>query len=235
MNAGSVITIIILGVILVIVVSLTIYMTIQNKKKQMVNQVMPFTARLDPSGNLTPSLTTASGASQISCPVGTKINILGSILEVYDPYSECLATGAVPEFQTMCSNYNTQPNPDPTSTTGQLCANTDPSHGYRNTTCWADGSGNYGDGNCKIRNASIYLAGACDGKTGACNVTVDNSTVGPWPCQILPAPVGSGSDYLDLPIANGNSGLPTAPSPVQSTMAQGYYLHGLAVCIPNDE
>lgn len=97
--------------------------------------------------------------------------------------------------------------------------------------------------NCRPRDASAYLAAHCDGKQrclGNSGDTWDPSTqggvFGPLPCQV-PAKSGN-STYAQLPVINGwSGGIPTGGSgdtePV--TFSQGYYVHGIYTCVPNDE
>ena len=206
------------------------------------------------------TLTRKDGTNQITCPVGKNIRILGSYFDVYDPYLECVADvkdGASKQFQKTCQsiydnnkgtawfncglfnplygcNCSGSPVPSCDIATGAPgaaceCAHTDPANGWRNCAC-SNYEGNRHNFNCKSRDNSAYVAEACDGKN-TCALPVDTSAgdasitsvLGPYPCSLSP----SDSNYSLLPMVRGNQGINNTDN---STMSQGYYVHGLFTC-----
>jgi hypothetical protein len=111
-------------------------------------------------------------------------------------------------------------------------------------------SSSVGDvGKCRPRDASAYLSRHCNGKTECLGSVKDmwkpnmdyDSTgnpnpFGPLPCSI-PARSGD-SSYAQLPVITGWGG--GAPANSQqgysdpATFNQGYYVHGIYTCIPDD-
>jgi len=96
---------------------------------------------------------------------------------------------------------------------------------------------------CRPRDATAYLAAHCDGKQTCLGDPSDVWTpktpggpFGPLPCQI-PAS-SNNSDYAQLPAINGwGGGTPTggAGDAEPVTFSQGYYVHGIYTCVPDDE
>ena len=121
-----------------------------------------------------------------------------------------------------------------------LCMNID--NGL-NKTC----SPTFGDTyKCRPRDATAYLAEYCDGKssclTGSKSSTgadiwnpANPNIFGPLPCQIIAST--KEPMYATLPIFPGwGGGAPTTGgTPNDITYSQGYYVHGVYSCIPNDE
>jgi len=96
---------------------------------------------------------------------------------------------------------------------------------------------------CKPRDASAYLAKHCDDKS----VCLDNMTdrwspndiggvFGPLPCMIEAS--STSHDYLSLPINVGWAGgsPPQSQSNIDNpaTFTQGYYVHGIYTCMPDE-
>ncbi|MDB4769534.1 hypothetical protein OAG24_01075 [bacterium] len=101
---------------------------------------------------------------------------------------------------------------------------------YQNTTCEPAGAAA-----CRPRDASAYLAKHCNGKQ-VCDVVwnpLNSSTFGPLPCKIQPGQ----AEYLTLPVIPGWDGsTPTNGEKAgDATFKQGYYVHGIYTCIPDDE
>lgn len=105
---------------------------------------------------------------------------------------------------------------------------------------------------CRPRDASAYLASYCNGKqsclVGGSDVWLPNTQggmFGPLPCHVsVPAtnqsPTATNTSiYSTLPITMGwNGGAPpngNPQDPTGPTFNQGYYVHGIYTCIPNDE
>lgn len=112
MAKWSVVVIIIL-VVLVLTVSLIIaFMSTKNTKMKQNGIIYPFSAAIDPKNTRkNVDFMTKSGRSQISCPSGMKINIIGAKVEVADPFGECSTTPS-DLFKTTCgetSNDNSLP------------------------------------------------------------------------------------------------------------------------------
>jgi len=103
---------------------------------------------------------------------------------------------------------------------------------YQNTTCVATNAKN----KCRPRDASAYLADACNGKQ-SCTVDWDPSSskyFGPLPCQVGV----NDSQYPLLPIIPGwDGGKPFKgdKGDVSANYKQGYYIHGVYTCINSDE
>jgi len=115
-----------------------------------------------------------------------------------------------------------------------------------------------GKNRCKIRDASAYLAGKCDGKTTCLGSPADiwspntpGGHFGPLPCDIpatisYPCPTEndankmcSNNDYQNMPITPGwnQSAVPAGGGKqgANASFSQGYYVHGIYTCIPDDE
>lgn len=97
---------------------------------------------------------------------------------------------------------------------------------------------------CRPRDASAYLAKYCDGKTTCLGSETDlwtpntaESVFGPLPCHI--SAKSSDPNYASLPIITGwGGGTPDNSKSGDSNSAtfnQGYYVHGLYTCVPDDE
>ena len=270
----------------------------KNKKNRVSNLLLPFNAKLDPpGGNRDPSkgksLLRTTGVPQITCPAGSKVNIVGAWIEVYDPYAECSSAGAIPTFLNTCGLPITDPSTQTVCSTssdcatGQACANNvcvpnsckvdsdcasssvaacpsgkttftgddGPCMACNNGFCvqkpTCQNINNRGQnltclsGNCRKRDASAWLAAKCDGKQ-SCMTDKDpwipsdpTSGFGPLPCDIaVPNSVGAaGSAYALLPIIPGWDAKQkdTAGDTHQNSFSQGYYVHGLYSCVPDDE
>lgn len=100
---------------------------------------------------------------------------------------------------------------------------------------------------CRPRDATAYLAAHCDGKSeclASGDVWLPNKQggqFGPLPCKI-PVSASSGSsshpnEYAELPVITGwGGGKPAnAGSPASATFSQGYSVHGIFTCVPDDE
>lgn len=97
---------------------------------------------------------------------------------------------------------------------------------------------------CKIRDSSSYLAGYCDGKQVCLGDPSDMwlpnsgspSPFGPLPCDIPVSNVPS--EYNKLPVIPGwnqNAPLAETTSLNKSSFGQGYYVHGIYTCIPDEQ
>jgi hypothetical protein len=215
--------------------------------------IYPFTGIL---GNGS-TLTRKDGSNQISCPVGSKVRILGAYFDVYDPYLECAVDakqGASKSFQKTCQdilNNNAGYSFSCSSNQGMSgcscdsqgctvnsgaprasceCAHTDPSRGFQNCAC-----SNYqgrNPNNCKSRDISAYLAERCDG-SNSCPVSLDTSGTDQELVNVLGpypcdiSPINDQDRYALLPLVRANDGLGGVDP---SAMRQGYYVHGLFTC-----
>ena len=114
---------------------------------------------------------------------------------------------------------------------------------------------------CRPREATAYLAKHCDGKNVCLgsfsdkwlpNELSDNNPFGPLPCRLnacddtgkcistdLTNDNSYDPDYLGLPLLSGWGGGKPANSAASSgtptTFNQGYYVHGIYTCVPDDE
>lgn len=123
---------------------------------------------------------------------------------------------------------------------------------FQNATC-ANGANN-----CAPRDASAYLAKACNGQQ-TCNAQITSQFFGPYPCggpnfnnpntsstnsvgatnvinACSPPSTSVTGGYCSLPYAPGTdpSFTPTnAPNAAGTSFSQGYMVHGLYTCVPN--
>lgn len=136
-----------------------------------------------------------------------------------------------------CVDGNGNPGSDNgTCSTFPACANT---IGGINTFCSPEKGDTF---RCRPRDASAYLARHCDGKSfclGGQNDKWDPNALGgvfgPLPCQI-PA-YSASKEYASLPISTGWAGgspLSGDGGNAPATFHQGYYVHGIYGCVPED-
>lgn len=300
MEIWAIIIILILVVIFGVMIGLTYWTEYTNSKSQQKNIIYPFSGFIDPSQTNKPvRLTRAPGNQpQISCPVGTKVNIIGAWVEVNDPFGECAMPGST--FRTTCGDDSDRASAVSCSSSvdcgegmdcdqgkcmpkscssagdcgatacgvdpGTACKNDSDCKGgamvcvgnqcqvrpdlgsctfcrngkcaqaptcsnlnqkYQNKTCVSTNTKT----NCRPRDASAYLAAACDGKQ-VCDVSWDPSSphfFGPLPCQVSPDNV----EYSTLPVIPGWSGgtpYDGAQGNENVSYKQGYYIHGIYTC-----
>ncbi len=109
----------------------------------------------------------------------------------------------------------------------------------------------YNQYQCKPRDASAYLSSYCDGKENCLGEgdiwypnNPKNNPFGPLPCRInAPETVNGNSKYnteniySTLPVSTGWGGKTPSKGQQESspTFNQGYYVHGIYTCIPDDE
>lgn len=302
--------IIVIVVLFIAIVALGIFFAITTKNNYDLSaqqRLYPFAAVIDPQNPntvvpLTYTTPTGETGNQITCPAGTKINIVGAFFDIVDPYGMCTPNpnslvsatcggpGSVvcsatkpctaPGMDCEPSQNPNDPNsycvaapcnsstvlPASTSTTSWIC-NSNPAlpltaaqkaqgytgritpveicsnlnNNFQNTTC-ANGANN-----CAPRDASAYLAKACNGQQ-TCNATITSDFFGPFPCgggtfqnpgNVPNACSGTqtaSSGYCSLPYAPGTdtSFTPTnGGSTAATTFSQGYMVHGLYTCVPN--
>ena len=111
--------------------------------------------------------------------------------------------------------------------------------GGLNPICSPKNGDNY---HCRPRDATAYLAAHCDGKQSCLGSEIDSwdpnlpeGYFGPLPCHISAStqdPV-----YSQLPIISGwEGGAPLNASTINPiSFSQGYYVHGIYSCVPDDE
>lgn len=371
MQTWSIILMVLFGIGIVVFLYLTMKNTSRNQARQTSNLLIPFSGYLSPpngvwqtspnSNNIGTDPNPENGlflvgmaggqsnnVPQLTCPVGTKINIVGAFVEVNDQFQTCQATSD-PTFQLSCGNVrnlssaqlcsadtdcppgmrcfggkcvprscstssqcasaNIQACPDnlfkssdgdpltpehrntkfpqlvsiggtyTTDLSGQITSQGgtyffDPAYGQCAfcDTSQPNVDGGYGtcaniplcqgivngkvdpmtytngvcnNGRCKIRDASSYLAGHCNGKETCLGNALDkwkpndpqNNPFGPLPCNIS-VKADDSNDYHNLPIIPGwNQATPLAGSSAlnKSSFSQGYYVHGIYTCVPDDE
>ena len=73
-------------------VGVNVWSSRKNRDIAQSSVMIPFSATIDPTTGQPGSFVTASGAPQLSCPAGSKINIIGAFFDVYDPYNECVVS-----------------------------------------------------------------------------------------------------------------------------------------------
>lgn len=170
--------------------------------------------------------TACTPGEAIPASCGTNANVICSGGQwVYNPLKgQCL----------MCNGNSTTPG---TCMLMPSCQDMDPST-YQNTVCNPSNTTT----NCRPRDASAYLAKYCDGKSTCLGSANDfwnpnepNGPFGPLPCEI--SALWNDTNYTQLPITTGwTGGAPdggAANSPV--SLSQGYYVHGIYTCVPDDE
>lgn len=126
MNTTFTISIVVMVVIVIILATTTYFIDRSNSKKSEVMTLNPFSGRLAPPNlggsyivdssrnNVGVGKTPEDGlylvgmaggkttdSPQISCPIGTKINVIGAYVEVDDPYGEC-GSLSNPVLQATC-------------------------------------------------------------------------------------------------------------------------------------
>lgn len=198
-------TIIILIVILFIVIGLFVgTFVIQNKTQPLVesSKLYPF-GQIQSSYSSTPSLIRADGSSQLQCPAGSVINIVGAVWQVYDPYGECTESPTA-QFKKACQGIPNNPVCDNISSTM-----------FTNNICGPLSTSTY---NCRVRNVTEYVGSVCNG-LNSCALTMDTNTLGPPPCTGV-----TSSTTFNM--------LPTIQTNTSSTFTRGYYLHGIYACVP---
>lgn len=103
-NAVSITLMVILAVIFIVFAVLS-GVTISNNQKLASNyKLLPFSSKIDPSTGTAKPFTDINGQPQIQCPAGKKINIVGAIFNIFDPYNECSTdiTGVSKSFGFLC-------------------------------------------------------------------------------------------------------------------------------------
>ena len=123
--------------------------------------------------------------------------------------------------------------PNGTCVTLPTCSNV---VGGLNSTC------SEGNNNCRVRDSSAYLARHCDGREDCLGVgdiwnpNKKDGPFGPLPCSI--SAESGDSKYTSLPIIPGwGGGQPNGSSSGESepaTFNQGYYVHGIYTCVPDN-
>lgn len=90
MEVWAIILIIVLFIILGLIIGLTWWTERENNLNQQRNILRPFAGSIDPNNPGDVHLTMDDGrSSQIQCPVGYNVNIVGAWVEVNDPFGEC--------------------------------------------------------------------------------------------------------------------------------------------------
>ena len=104
MEIWAIIVIMILVLALGGMIGLTYWTEYQNSKEQQNNILYPFSGFIDPTDTEKPVRLTRApdGKPQLSCPTGSKINIVGAWVEVNDPFGECSVPGAT--FRATCGD-----------------------------------------------------------------------------------------------------------------------------------
>lgn len=170
----------------------------------------PATATVDSNGNVDVSKCRHSGTKIPACPINpgtvckTANDTKPGMICKYDGNNNLVWT-VIPGNK--CFGVNTTYN---TCALFPDCGNADISKNtVINNTCKSRGKAN-----CMSRDASAYLAKACDGKS-TCNPSLSKGDLGPLPCA---------SGYIQgLPVSSGDNG----------KYNQGFSFHGLYTCIPS--
>lgn len=192
----------------------------KNQNMALSTVIKPFGAQFDMKNPTAPiPLVSSDGSPQITCPVGTKPNIIGAWIGVADPMGTCDPNGPIPSFVNYCSGKYGPPD-------ASICKN-GPS--FKNQMCNSSSAGYKG---CRTRDVSAYFAQKCkESNSNKCELTIDTTKdkwFGPYPCNSFPGD----QIYDNLPISEGWSGGKShggsTPSPASET--QGYYVHGIYTC-----
>lgn len=106
----------------VVIVGVTYFLMVRANVKLAANsKVISFNSNIDPTtGTLKGFTNPQTGVPQISCPVGTTINIIGAFTSVIDPYGECTVTPS-PGVSWMCNPNQTSPPPTGSGTASSGC------------------------------------------------------------------------------------------------------------------
>lgn len=128
------------------------------------------------------SVTRRDGTSQISCPAGTKVSIIGAVYEVFDPSGQC-------------TDKPFDPKQSPNAVCGAPLVR---------DRQGAELSAVRGSGQCRLRDVTAQVAMKCNG-TDSCDLTVDSAALGPYPC---PGIAPGDAAYGNLPTDTEN-GEPT--------------------------
>jgi len=104
MEIWVIIVSIILVIALVVLIVLN-FKTVNTNQSTAKNRIIySFSSNIDATTGKDKSFNNASGQPQITCPAGTKINIIAGFFDVFDPYGECAAaaTDINPAYAFMC-------------------------------------------------------------------------------------------------------------------------------------
>lgn len=108
MAVWGIISIFFLLLIFIAFIVLNVITTNKSKNMSQKSRLYTFSSKFDPAtGEATPFVN-LNGEPQIQCPAGTKINIVGAMYNVFDPYGECTgsspsdASGVSPELAYLC-------------------------------------------------------------------------------------------------------------------------------------
>lgn len=164
MSALPVAAIIILVLVLGLLIGWTILITKNNNISKSTNVLVPFSAFLS-NGDKVTNEGDEGDEQQISCPTGTKINIVAAYYDVYDPHNQC--SDKPSDTVNPCDPSNTP-----------ICNNADDTGA--NSVCKPGGTGD-----CRMRDATGYLGAQCNGIEGDCDVTINRTFFGPEPCNVI--------------------------------------------------
>jgi len=215
-----------------------------NAAASRANIIYPFSMSIDPSSDNPSqplSVVTSSGQSQISCPIGTNVKILGAFYKLNDPYGECTSNvSSILQSECACASGGTCPSAtcDGSGDNNRVCSNLNTT--FNNTVC------TNADNFCAYaRDASAVLASQCDGKQ-SCNAILNNTFFGPNPCgSNVPISTtscdaecdSSTNQYCNLPYTLGYNGEPPTGGSTggQANYNLGYSISGVYTCVPINE
>jgi hypothetical protein len=147
--------------------TISVLTTRKNYSSSFHSRMIPFSATVGSDGrqnNFTTVNTQGETVNQLSCPVGYKINVIGAMSQVVDPYGECLGAGPGSRgmtnvLKTTCGVNGTNTIPTPVGTDGWKCSS--------DSDCGADDSGNglfecNSNGQCQLKSFNVSSGQYCD-------------------------------------------------------------------------
>jgi len=104
MEIWVIISSVILAILLIVLLILSSRTAGNNQQRSKGKIIYPFTSNIDPETGKDTGFLTRDGKPQLTCPAGTKINIIGAFFDIFDPYGECTAdqTDVNPLYAFMC-------------------------------------------------------------------------------------------------------------------------------------
>jgi len=211
-----------LGMAIVAVLAITLSMGYRNQLNLTSGSMKAFSINL-------------GGTQQFTCPVGTHINVITGITEVYDPYGQCTASANVSPNKDYLESLYQQ---DQTSTNPKTHFSdnmNNPKNGdYQNKVCGPPAGAN---NQFRTRDVTAQLGMQLNGQNSA-TLSWDESSNIPFPGPDPSSSVTASNLYKQLPLYPGNSGYDPSQhggqgSPVQSTTYQGYVFYGVYTCVPD--
>jgi hypothetical protein len=198
MKAWIIVVIVFLMILFLIIFSGSAYMVDQNIKSSVTNRFIPFSASMGPEAeDVYITMTNENGdkTSQLQCPAGYNINIVGAFSQVFDPNNECTTSSSNSISQALSATCGATGNPqkDPQPVPISSCAS---------------------DGDCYNPNIFQCVNSKCQLRENACQADSDCGGSGVYKClnglcidkNICLGITYDGKDELQSPLTlTGNS------------------------------